>query len=267
MQDSAKLLGFDARRALNFDSSRELSIDLNRALQFDLDRDLSFDPARPLPFGKRGVLFRGYVCPVCGAAVLLDAKECDECGVAFASAPPEPKTPAKEPGRPLSQKAAERQPPKYGPTQTTARKQPQRQAARRPEAPGRAEAPQAPAQRPRTFQCPVCNTQVPTGSASCPKCTVQFVFEAPPPPEDALVLCPICDLRVSTKTDYCTRCGEPLSPGAIARHKRELEGMKANRVRTETGLSKVGEPQRKESTSHTITWEEYLEKKKGGGNR
>jgi hypothetical protein len=104
------------------------------------------------------------------------------------------------------------------------------------------------------------------GSATCPRCTIQFSLKTPPPPEDALVMCPICDLRVASKTDYCTRCGEPLSPGAIARHKRELESMRRNRMQAEqSGEGRLGEPQEREPASHTITWEEYLEKKKKGG--
>ena len=253
MQDSTKLLGFDARRALNFDSSRELAIDLNRSLQFDINRDLSFDSARSLPFGKRGVMFRGYVCPVCGAPVYIEAAKCDECGVAFAPAPQEQKLPPKDFGRPMSQTEKVKQQPKYETTRTTARKQ-----APRGE-PQRSQPPQAPASKPamqrkvakqpeprraggeyqssvtkpRTFQCPVCNASVPVGSATCPKCTVQFTLRTPPPPEDALVLCPICDLKVASKTDYCTRCGEPLSPGAIARHKRELEAARQSRKPSE----------------------------------
>lgn len=249
MQDSAKLLGFSASRTLNFNSSRALSIPLGRQLQFDSDRDLSFDSSRELPYGKRGVLFRGYACPVCGAGVYAEAKQCDECGVAFA-APQEPNLPAKaQPSK--SQDYREQ------------KNMPSRQAARQPIKKAQPLA-TPPPRKPSTFQCPVCNAQVAAGSTTCPNCSVQFVFQAtPPPPEDALVQCPICDLRVSSKTDYCTRCGEPLSPGAIARHTRELKAMRA--VAEEPGLKKTGEPQKKEETHNTITWEEYIEKKKGGG--
>ena len=248
MQDSAKLLGFSASRALNFNSSRALSIPIDRQLQFDSDRDLSFDFSRELPYGKRGVLFRGYACPVCGAGVYADAKRCDECGVAFAAP------------------QAERIPPKATKTKSQDyREQKNMQSRKAPQQPVKKAQPMAapPIRKPTTFQCPVCNAPVPVGSASCPKCTVQFVFQAsPPPPEDALVLCPICDLKASSRTDYCTRCGEPLSPGAIARHKREMKVARA--AGEEPGLKRMGEPQKKQEPHNTITWEEYMKKNKGG---
>jgi len=249
MQDSAKLLGFSASRTLNFNSSRALSIPIGRPLQFDVDRNLNFDLSRELPFGKRGVLFRGYACPVCGAGVYAEAKQCDECGVVFAT-PEETGIPPTAP-RSKSQDFREQKNMASRPSQQKPMKKVQ-------------PSPAQPARRPATFQCPVCNVQVPNGSASCPKCSVQFVFQAPPPPpQDALVQCPICDLKVSSRTDYCTRCGEPLSPGAIARHKREI---KVTRIEAEEpGLQRMGEPQKKQETQNTITWEEYIEKKKGGG--
>jgi hypothetical protein len=248
MQDSAKLLGFSASRTLNFNSSRALSIPIGRQLQFDSDRDLSFDFSRELPYGKRGVLFRGYACPVCGGQVYAEAKQCDECGVAFA-APEEAGVPAK-PTQSKSQDFREQK--------NMASRLPTNQPIKKAQP---LAAP--PVRKPTTFQCPVCNTQVQNGSSSCPKCTVQFVFQAPPPPpEDALVLCPICDLKVSSKTDYCTRCGEPLSPGAIARHKRELKVTRV--VAEEPGLKKMGEPQNRQETHNTITWDEYVKKNKGG---
>jgi predicted amidophosphoribosyltransferase len=281
MQDSAKLLSFETRRTLNFNSSRALSIPVGRRLQFDLNRELGFDASRRLPFGRRGVLFRGYVCPVCGAAVLIDAKECDECGVAFAAAPQDKSAPANEQGRPLSRNENVKKRDKYETTQTTSRKQPQRapeaqppsrkaEASQRkpsyqPAAPSRPEQTKAPSQKPRTFPCPVCNAQVPTGSANCPKCTVQFAYQTPAPPADALVLCPVCDLKVASKADYCTRCGEPLSPGAIARQKSEHDALRAAGLhQPEGGPGRLGEPQRKEAATNTITWDEYMEKKKGG---
>ena len=83
MKDSAKLLSFNVNRNLKFKVFRGVSFNLDRSLDFDNDRDLSFDSGRDLGFGKRGVIFRGYVCPVCGAPVAKDASKCDECDVQF----------------------------------------------------------------------------------------------------------------------------------------------------------------------------------------
>ena len=79
----ANLLNFNSSRDLGFDHVRDLQFDLNRKLDFDLNRVLIFDPNRDLGFGKRGVLFRGYVCENCGAIVSPDATSCGECGAEF----------------------------------------------------------------------------------------------------------------------------------------------------------------------------------------
>ena len=81
----ANLLNFNSSRDLGFSHLRELQFDLNRALVFDANRELTFHPNRDLGFGKRGVLFRGYVCENCGAIVSVDATSCDECGAVFAA--------------------------------------------------------------------------------------------------------------------------------------------------------------------------------------
>lgn len=79
----ANLLNFNSSRDLGFSHLRELQFDLNRTLDFDLNRELVFNPNRDLGFGKKGVLFRGYVCQKCGAIVSMDATSCDECGATF----------------------------------------------------------------------------------------------------------------------------------------------------------------------------------------
>ncbi len=79
----ANLLNFNSTRDLGFSHARELQFDLNRELVFDANRDLTFDPNRDLGFGRRGVLFRGYVCPTCGALVSAGATSCSECGARF----------------------------------------------------------------------------------------------------------------------------------------------------------------------------------------
>jgi len=82
----ANLLNFDSNREIGFSYHRTLNFELARDLNFDLNRDLDFQPSRDLGFGKRGVLFRGYECPNCGAIVSAGATSCDECGTVFQAA-------------------------------------------------------------------------------------------------------------------------------------------------------------------------------------
>src|SRR2546427_12140981 len=82
----ANLLNFNSSRDLGFSHVRELQFDLNRALVFDANRELTFHPNRDLGSGKRGVLFRGYVCENSGAVVAVDAASCDGCGAVYEAA-------------------------------------------------------------------------------------------------------------------------------------------------------------------------------------
>lgn len=81
-----KLLNFSPQRELGFDLDRNLHFSSDRDLLFDSDRSLDFDPNRDLGFGKRGIIFRGYVCSVCKALVNPMAAECNECGAVFETA-------------------------------------------------------------------------------------------------------------------------------------------------------------------------------------
>src|SRR5947208_5101142 len=100
----ADLLNFNPSRKLEFDVGRPLEFDARRPLEFDAGRDLEFQPNRDLGFGRRGVVFRGYVCPICGSLVTEDAKRCTECGAVFDPAPrsasPPAAVPAKSPSPP-----------------------------------------------------------------------------------------------------------------------------------------------------------------------
>jgi DNA-directed RNA polymerase subunit RPC12/RpoP len=101
------LLNFNPHRKLEFDPGRPLQFDMRRTLEFDPGRDLLFNENRDLGFGRRGVVFRGYVCPICGSLVTETATRCTECGAVFegpprASQPPSPTTHegrAPEPGK------------------------------------------------------------------------------------------------------------------------------------------------------------------------
>ncbi len=81
------LLNFNSDRKLEFDSSRPLEFDPRRPLEFDPRRGLEFQPNRDLGFGRRGVVFRGFICPICGSLVTEDAKRCSECGAVFEATP------------------------------------------------------------------------------------------------------------------------------------------------------------------------------------
>jgi len=95
------ILNFNPDRKINFDQDRELEFQPGRPLQFDMGRQLEFNANRDLGFGHRGIVFRGYVCPICGALVAEDSRQCDECGTVFDREPraagpsaPQPKVPA-----------------------------------------------------------------------------------------------------------------------------------------------------------------------------
>ncbi len=98
---------------LNFNPNRNLEFDPGRTLEFDAGRGLEFSPNRDLGFGQRGVVFRGYVCPICGALVTEDTPKCPECGTVFEgepratppATPPtagKPKAPASSPRAPTA---------------------------------------------------------------------------------------------------------------------------------------------------------------------
>lgn len=81
------LLNFNPDRKLEFEPGRPLQFDIRRPLEFDPGRDLVFNENRDLGFGRRGVVFRGYVCPICGSLVTETATKCTECGAVFEGPP------------------------------------------------------------------------------------------------------------------------------------------------------------------------------------
>ena len=90
---------------LGFNANRDLEFKTDRPRTFDPARELAFKPNRDLGFGKRGPVFRGFVCPVCGAAVTEDQPRCDQCGAVFDARAPSPPTsphapPVRTPARP-----------------------------------------------------------------------------------------------------------------------------------------------------------------------
>ena len=108
------ILNFSPDRKLEFDVHRPLEFDSRRPLEFDARRDLEFHVNRDLGFGRRGVVFRGYVCPICGALVSPDANRCNECGTVFDGGPrvarPPTASPATHEARSVVPKKAEKVP-------------------------------------------------------------------------------------------------------------------------------------------------------------
>ncbi len=88
----AGYLNFDPNRKLEFEPGRPLEFDSGRSLDFQPTREREFQPTRDLGFGHRGIVFRGYICPICGALVAPDATSCNECGAVF-EGPPRPPAP------------------------------------------------------------------------------------------------------------------------------------------------------------------------------
>ncbi len=198
MKDSSKLLSFNINRDLKFKAFRGVGFNLNRNLAFDSDRDLLFDSSRDLGFGKRGVIFRGYVCPVCGAPVAKDAAECDECDVRFE--------------RTVTRKEKRSQKKSWdrGKRQRTSPKK---------SGSAKKSSPKPPASKTRrsTFQCPVCGKLLYVGASRCPGCDVIFNTDtrkakSPPKPQaraaaPGIVYCLKCNYKIPPVDKFCRRCG------------------------------------------------------------
>jgi len=144
----AGYLNFDPNRKLEFEPGRPLMFDSGRPLDFLFSRELEFQPNRDLGFGQRGVVFRGYICPICGALVAPDATSCNECGTVFEGPPtPAPPTPPAAP-------PAARRPPVAKPPVS---------APKRPSPPA----------RPGILYCAYCGVQLHMGDTFCWNCGAQ----------------------------------------------------------------------------------------------
>lgn len=196
MKDSSKLLSFNVNRNLKFKEFRGVDFNTGRKLLFDVDRGLSFDVNRDLGFGKRGVVFRGYVCPVCGAPVAKDAAECDECGVQFEQ---------NVRGR-KEKPAAQTKKWTRGERQTTKPKT----------------RPKSGQKRRSTFECPICGKMLYVGTARCPGCDTIFDLKSGSQPDrkvkaqqqgrsaaPGVIYCNNCNYRIPPTDRFCRRCGSP----------------------------------------------------------
>src|SRR3989442_10265624 len=93
------VMEFNPTRDLSFNSNRERGFDPGRPLLFDAARDRDFHPDRDLPFGKRGVVFRGFICPICGVSVTPDQPALTDFDAMF-DRPPAARTPPHPPPPP-----------------------------------------------------------------------------------------------------------------------------------------------------------------------
>ena len=172
------LLNFNSNREIGFSPQRALLFDLDRELVFDWNRELGFNPNRDLGFGKRGVLFRGYVCPNCEAIVSPDATSCRECGAEFE----EPETVGVMKAPPTVPSSLER---------ASSRKA----APKAREPPGPAAAPvYPPAPAPRTISPP--QPMAPPSP-----------MKASPSTASASRFCPNCGARSWQGDAFCWNCG------------------------------------------------------------
>src|SRR5436189_1322983 len=202
----ANLLNFNSTRDLGFYHVRDLQFDLNRSLDFDLNRELVFNPNRDLGFGKKGVLFRGYVCVKCDAIVSVDATSCDECGAVF------------------------EQPKVVGVMKATAAETPDfdrktSRAAADVEEPRRPRVPEArPPAPPMRVAPPAKSVTVPPASATAPSTA---------PPGSASRFCPNCGARSWQGDAFCWNCGarftgaNPVTPST---EKIQLPSKKVKKV-------------------------------------
>ena len=192
MKDSSKLLNFNVGRKLGFDPYRRAGIDIDRNLSFDVDRGLSFNLDRDLGFGKRGVLFRGYVCPACGASVGKDDPQCGECGVKFEQRAKSKEAKTKERTWERGKKTSK--------SKSSKTKKPKSKA---------------PEKKIRdTFQCPVCGKLLYVGASTCPGCNIDFdiskkserkATRSALPSGDEL--CSSCGYSIPPNDKFCRICG------------------------------------------------------------
>lgn len=178
------LLNFSSDRERSFDSARPVEFDPNRDLTFDSDRDLTFDSTRDLPFGKRGVVFRGLICPVCGAQVTETQETCTECGATFTTSP--------DASTPRTVESAAPSP---------AARQQKRDRGQRLKA-----------SSPRTPPAPS-PLPAPTAARWTPP-PAPVTASAPPQPSGSGMpgTCSRCGARVLTSDTFCWACGARFSP-------------------------------------------------------
>ncbi|TLZ51677.1 MAG: hypothetical protein E6K18_04330 [Methanobacteriota archaeon] len=159
----ANLLEFDPNRDLTFHSDRDRAFDPGRKLLFDQQRDLGFNSDRGLPFGRRGVVFRGFICPICGAGVTEDQPTCTDCGAVF-----DPGAAGRPPSRPSAPAPPKPAPPPVAHRAPRPTSSPPTPPAHPPPPPVRAYPP-----TPKTLDfttCPFCGARLAANDAFCWSC-------------------------------------------------------------------------------------------------
>jgi len=174
MKKTKNLLNFNVDRDLEFKAFRQVDLVFGRGLSFDIDRGLSFDASRDLGFGIRGIKFRGYVCPECGAAVTKGVDDCYNCGIRFKWPNKGEKKSASRPKPPAMNRGVRDSWPSV----------------------------------PETFLCPVCGRMLQVGTDSCPGCNLIFRINSQ---NNA---CTQCGGSMAPQDRFCRVCGTPRNTGA-----------------------------------------------------
>jgi hypothetical protein len=159
-----EVLEFNPNRDLSFDPERNLQFEPKRDLAFDPGRKVGFEPGRDLGFGKRGPVFRGFVCPICGAQVSADQPSCTECGAVF---DPKGASPPRGPQRPPARHAPLPPPPPPDDLEPPRRSTPPAPRAARPPPAG---AYPMPPKRVESKFCVFCGARVTSEDAFCWQC-------------------------------------------------------------------------------------------------
>jgi RNA polymerase subunit RPABC4/transcription elongation factor Spt4 len=149
--DGQKYLQFDRQRELQFDFDRNLTFDFERNLLFNSNRNLEFEFERALPYGVRGPVFRGNLCPNCGALAMIIEATCPDCGAGILVK-----------RKPMS-------PEKVAPP----RRQRPPKETRKPRPPKKPERVAPPPERRAKYEiCPNCAVRMPVGTGYCPRCGI-----------------------------------------------------------------------------------------------
>ena len=193
LKDSSKMLNFSPTRALGFERFRFVDVNPNRPLGFDPGRPLSFDLNRDLKFRKRGVVFRGYICPVCQASVDRHASECDECGALFEQ-PTDEGAPKKKDVSFVEKREGTAREPKAKVSGPDQRVSPAVQAPPAPEY----------VQSRDIFYCPICAKPLYVGTTACPGCGTRFIVpkeSKPRPRRKVAVRVPVSEVGRETRPE------------------------------------------------------------------
>lgn len=220
-----KILDFNSDRVLGFAPNRSLWFDPNDGLWFNPDRDLSFDQTRDLPFGKKGIIFRGLQCSVCGNMDYHIESRCTKCGWTYTLAEfTKTQNPQARTDLPELSSREERMPGTKEIVWTPEETVPVERSAPRvkPKVAARAVPPQP---KERTVAQPVSRVEPRSAPPTRPAPQPRQVHQNPPAqrprsqPRPQVrrgadnAHCSSCGVRVSLRHPYCWNCSHPIRTG------------------------------------------------------